>query len=117
EQSALAIASDTDRRMILFLAEPINSTKDLLHLVADNVPAHLERHAINELTVRLISETAQLRAARPGVLAVDQRRDDNMNPACRQYCDCLRGIRVALQQPSKPLRRLVRVRNCYNAGP
>ena len=60
QQAPLADARDTDRQRHLFrLVEPgalIDGREDLLHLVADHMPAHLERLPVDEFTMRLVGE-------------------------------------------------------------
>src|SRR5262245_33505889 len=50
----LAFAPDADRRMALFLREPVHDGKDLLHLISQDVTAHFVGHAVNELSMWLV---------------------------------------------------------------
>ena len=61
QQAAFAVADHADRPLRCVPAsrdEPIDGRQHLLHFVADDVPAHLERRAIEELAMRLIRSPA-----------------------------------------------------------
>ncbi len=116
EHSPFAVAEHADRRMVLLPAEPIHRRQHFLHLVADDVPAHLVSHAIDELAVRLIGHPAQLRIAGPGILAVDQHRHQHSAAILGQPARELRFLRHAGRQADQHLRCPVRVRQRDHTG-
>ena len=61
QQTSFAIPIYADGRMLLGAGEPIDGREHLLHLVTDDVPAHLVGHAIDEFTVRLVRPAVQYR--------------------------------------------------------
>src|SRR5207249_3792722 len=81
EHAAFAVAKHADLRRLLarVLREPIDRGEDLLHLVADQVPAQLEGRAVEVLAV------GQIRPAHPLFhLAADERRHDDAAAALGQ---------------------------------
>src|SRR5205823_3435629 len=75
--SSFPIASDPDRQLRVLLAEPIDEAEDLLHLVADDVPAEIESRAIDPFAMSAVGH-GDARVAGPGVLAVDEDGDDDL---------------------------------------
>src|SRR5262249_49766051 len=93
EQAAFAVAHHADRRMVLLAREPVHGGEDLLHLVADDVAAHLVGHAVNELAARLIRLLLQRRVARVRVLAINKRRHEDATALLREAAGILRLLR------------------------
>jgi hypothetical protein len=114
EQATFAVAVDANLRIVLVLCKPINHRENPLNFVADDVPAHLIGHAVDELTMRLVGEAFQLFTARPRVLAVDQRRNDNAIARFGKYPCELTPRGQALRQPYQHLRRLIRIWNRHD---
>ena len=94
----------------------VHSRQDLLDFIPDNVPAQRERLAINPFAVRLVGEAVDPGVPRPGILAVNQDRDQNLTPILRQTPRELAFGRQSGRKPDQHLGRLIRVRNCYNTG-
>src|SRR5262249_21284173 len=74
EYGPLALSPNTHRWMVFLLREPIHCGQYLLHLVTENVPAHLVGLTVDELPVRLIRPLVQSGVTRKVVLSVDQHR-------------------------------------------
>ena len=109
DQPALAVTGDADLRLRPRpVLHPVHGGEDLLHLVADDVPAHLVRLAVDPLAVRLVGH----RDPRvPGELdpAADEGRDHDAKAVRRQPPGELGSRRDAGGEARDLLRRLVRV--------
>src|SRR5262249_20999767 len=84
EQSTLAVAAHANGGVIFLSGKPIHGGEYLLHLVADDVAAHLVAHAINELAVWLMREALGASAARVGIVAIDEHGNQHAATAARQ---------------------------------
>jgi hypothetical protein len=114
--AAFAVADDADVWVVLFAREPVHRRQHLLHFAPEECPAHLEGHAVDELAVRLVGQTAELRVARPGVAAVDQRGDEDAGAVLGQAAGVLGVVRDSGGHPDEHLRRFVRIGQRHEAG-
>ena len=74
---AFTIAPDSDGQARALRCKPVHARQRLLHFISQNVAAHQEGHAIDELTMRLVGHL-DARITGPGVIAVDQRRRQHL---------------------------------------
>ena len=96
QHPALAVADDANLRILAaFLREPVHGGQHLLHLVADQVPPHLERRAVQELAARQVGPAVALLQ-----FAVDQHRHDDAAAALGQAARELRFLRHARHSPT-----------------
>ena len=116
EQSSFEVTEDGQRRRGFLALEPIDRGQHLLQLVADDMPAHFERLAIDELAVRLVGPAVDRRCARIGVLAVNQGRDQNAGATVGQPSADLGAGRNAIDQADEHFRRLSGVGNDDDVG-
>ena len=94
----------------------IRGGEHLLDFVADNVAAQFEGGAIDPLAVGLVGETRKRRAARPGILAINQHRHEDLATVLGQAPGELAFGRQPWRQTGDLLRRLVRVWNGDDPG-
>jgi hypothetical protein len=59
QHASLAVAIHANGSMVLFPGEPVHSGEDLLYLVANDMPAHLIGHPVDELALGLVGHPAQ----------------------------------------------------------
>src|SRR5262249_34641340 len=83
QQPAFAIAPHADGPMFQLSREPVYRGENLLYFIANDVPALLVGHAVDEFAVRLVGH-ADFRIARPCVLAVDQCRHQDATTILRK---------------------------------
>ena len=94
DQPAFSVAGHADRdgALLVTLCEPIHCRENLLHFVADNVTAHLERHAVDPFAMRLVRH-ANSGNARPRVRPVDEYRNEHftsiLGQTPRVLCVCI----------------------------
>ena len=96
------------------MRKPIDGRQHLLHLVADDVPAHLERRPIQELAMRLVRGPRADRRKRVG--PIDQRRHDHAAAALGQPAGELRLGRDSRRKPGQLLGRLIGIGNGHDVG-
>ena len=114
DRASFAIAEDADPGLLIragLLREPVDQGQHLLHLVADDVPAQLERRPVDELAVGQPGA-----AVAGGNGAVDQGRDDHPAAALGQPSRHLRLSRHPGNQADELLGRLVGVGNDHHVG-
>src|SRR5262249_34654188 len=105
QHPALAVADDADLRILAtLLGEPVDGGEYLLQFVADQVPAQLERRAVEVLAVGQVGAAVALLH-----LAADERRHDDAAAALSEATGKLRLRRHALHQAGYLLGRLVGV--------
>src|ERR1700704_6357802 len=99
----------------IFLREPVDGRQYFLDLIADDVAAYFECHAVDPFAVRLVGH-ADGGHAGPGVGAVDQDRDQNLAAVFRETACELRGWGHAWRESGQHFWRPVGVGECDYTG-